>query len=653
MVISLIYMEKENRTLAYAASEAKKYLRRMLPGAEVSVAAAEDGAEAAASGRAAETGETPESGFVISLEIRSDSATRNDHFDIRTGSGGGYIAGNNARSVLIGVYYYLYLLGCRFLGPGKELELVPELTDAGRLSQSYSHTASYYHRGVCIEGSESLQNALDFIDWLPKLGYNTCFIQFQIPYTFFARWYRHEGNPLLAPEEFTAQDAARFSDMMTEELKKRDLLLQMVGHGWTGESIGIPSMDWKASDIRISGKQRSMLAQVDGKREFFHGIPMNTNLCYSNPDVVEAFSESAVRYAATHPGVDYLHVWLADECNNLCECEECVKDVPTDQYIRILNVIDEKLTAKGLDTRIVFLLYQELLWPPVKETLRNPDRFVLMFAPISRSFNSAYQLDGELPPVPAYERNHITLPVNLSQNLAHLRAWQKHFDGDGFVYDYHLGRAHYGDFGYIHISRIIHDDVVQLGKLGLDGQISCQEFRAGMPNFLPNYMMGRMLLDAERGFDEVTEEYYRAAYGDGWKTVLGYLSELSELCDCDYFNRKGPRTNPDIAARMDKARRLTESFAKSEYFSTEPACGLQARFREMLRYHCTYIPYLEKAMCELASGQTEAAKESWMRFIDTIRENELSFQPYLDVYRIYEVSLNYAGFKQYCGCGGY
>lgn len=53
-------------------------------------------------------------------------------------------------------------------------------------------TASLRHRGVCIEGADSLENILDFIDWLPKMGYNSFFLQFKLPYTFMARWYHHE-----------------------------------------------------------------------------------------------------------------------------------------------------------------------------------------------------------------------------------------------------------------------------------------------------------------------------------------------------------------------------------------------------------------------------------------------------------------------------
>src|SRR5699024_11067368 len=170
-----------------------------------------------------------------------------------------------------------------------------------------------------------------------------------------------------------------------------------------------------------------------------------TNLCFHNGDAVEAFADLVVKYAKTNPTVDYLHVWLADEYNNVCECEGCQQTTPSDQYVSLLNEIDRRLSMEGLDTRVVFLLYQELLWPPLKERLRNPDRFVLMLAPISRTFEASYDLTGPEASMPPYERNRIVLPTNLQENLAFLRGWQQLFQGDSFVYDYPLGRAHYGD----------------------------------------------------------------------------------------------------------------------------------------------------------------------------------------------------------------
>ena len=95
--------------------------------------------------------------------------------------------------------------------------------------------------------------------------------------------------------------------------------------------------------------------------------------------------ELIVDYAKARRDVDYLHVWLSDARNNICECEECQKDLPSDQYIRILNQLDEALTKEGLNTKINFLLYHELLFAPKKETLKNPERFTMMFAPITRT----------------------------------------------------------------------------------------------------------------------------------------------------------------------------------------------------------------------------------------------------------------------------
>ena len=76
---------------------------------------------------------------------------------------------------------------------------------------------------------------------------------------------------------------------------------------------------------------------------------------------------------------------------------------PSDWYITLLNDIDAKLTDAGISTRVVFLLYVDLLWEPQKVRLNNPDRFTLMFAPITRTYSasiaSANWFDEEkLPP---------------------------------------------------------------------------------------------------------------------------------------------------------------------------------------------------------------------------------------------------------------
>ena len=251
-------------------------------------------------------------------------------------------------------------------------------------------------------------------------------------------------------------------------------------------------MDWGSARIFFkvwmgirsypSGREKHLVAELNGKRELFDTAPILTSLDFANPEVGNKMVELIVNYAKERRDVDYLHVWLSDARNNICECEHCQKDLPSDQYVRILNQLDEALTKEGLDTKICFLLYHELLFAPEKEKLKNPERFTMMFAPITRTFEMSYEdvnYETDVPEPKAYVRNQIVLPNSLEENLSYLFAWKKMFDGDSFVYDYPLGRAHYGDLGYMKISHVIYRDIHFLKNLQLNGYISCQELRAG------------------------------------------------------------------------------------------------------------------------------------------------------------------------------
>lgn len=568
-----------------------------------------------------------------------------DEYEIEISHLNGYIKGSNPRSVLLGVYQYLTLLGCRFLRPGKEYEKIPSIPNIEELSISQRQKARYHHRGVCIEGADSPENILEFIDWLPKLGYNSFFLQFELPYAFLNLWYSHKNNPLSSPEDFSLEKAAEISAVIDEELRKRGLKHHRVGHGWTCSVLDQNTLGWVSSDAKLSEEQLSMTALVDGERGFYKGIPINTNLCYSNPQVVSSFVQKVVDYSLAHPEVDYLHIWLADAFNNHCECDACKNHLPSDLYVHILNEIDQALTMKKLSTKIVFLLYEELLWAPEKERLIHPERFVMMFAPISRTLLRSYDIPETLPEPPKYQRNQITLPVNLEENLSFLAQWQNIFKGDAFDYDYPLGRAHYGDMGYVHIARIIYEDIHSLKKLNLNGYISCQELRCFLPNGLPNYIMGKCLMGTDASFEELAAEYFQAAYGEQWEDCLSYLSSLSALCNCDYYNGKGNRINLQVTSNMKQLLQTVQNFHQ-KYLTPAPdfASPVEKLFWEHLDYHSEYCILLAQALLFLSEGNTSEAEAAWKTFTHYICSQECKFQKALDVYRVIEVSTNYAGF---------
>lgn len=609
--MSITVTHAPDDTLAFAAAELQSYLGRMLP-----------------------AGAAP----AFALAVRAPQEGENDAFRVDVSPAGGVIEGNCPRAVLLGVYDLLHSLGCRFWAPGRDKELVPAI-GLEDLSARIRRTASYRHRGVCIEGADSRENILAFIDWLPKLGFNSFFLQFKNPYPFLARWRRHEHNPLLPPEPVTVADGAAVMAEAQGEMARRGLALHKVGHGWTGQALGYEALGWSPDAAPLAEELRPLAAELDGVRGLYHGVPAETNLCLSNPQARERLISLVTDYARQAPEVDYLHFWMADYYNNVCECPACRRTTLSDQYVSLLNEIDRRLTEAGLDTRIVFLLYQELLWPPVRERLIHPDRFVMMFAPISRTFQRSYDPDaaGTIPP---YRRNRITLPGSLEENLAFLRRWQEIFDGDSFLYDYPLGRAHYGDLGYVHIARIIHRDIRRLRRLGLNGYVSCQELRAGSPNFLPNYVMGRTLLDADADFDALTREYFSAAYGPRADRAREFLEALSACQLCDYVNGSGPRTDPSVAAAADRAQALCQTFLSEN----DPAPDGSGAWGALL-HHARYAALLARALGLLARGRTEEANGAWGEMAAFIRAEEMAYQPWLDVYRVQDVTTVYTGFQ--------
>jgi hypothetical protein len=376
---------------------------------------------------------------------------------------------------------------------------------------------------------------------------NSYFNQFRVPFTFFDRWYTHRNNPELEPVPVSADEVAGMVEDHIGEIKKRGMLYHAVGHSWTCEPFGIEGNGWDVKEYPVPEESKKFLAEVKGVRELWGGIPLNTNLCYGNPEVRDRMTGAIAAYCREHGAVDYVHFWLADAYNNHCECDLCRDTEPSDFYVMMMNQLDEKLSGAGLKTRIVFLLYQELLWEPKREALKNPDRFVLMFAPISRTYSTAYA-DAEISEkevLEPYVRNRITLPRDVGVNMARLRRWQENVPGcDSFIYDYHYMWDHLKDPGYMDIARVVCGDMKNLDKLGLNGMVSCQTQRAFFPTGLGAVMMAEALWNRDLNFEAAAKRYFESVYGADAALVFEYLSGLSCRFDPPYIRHEKPQRDP-------------------------------------------------------------------------------------------------------------
>lgn len=372
----------------------------------------------------------------------------------------------------------------------------------------------------------------------------------------------------------------------------------------------------------------------------FKNVPLNTNLCYSNPQVRDTMNEAITRYCKENPQIDVLHFWLADGHNNQCECDECAKHRPADWYVKMLNELDEKMTAAGVNTKIVFLVYVDLLWEPVKERLNNPDRFILMYAPITRYYGQTYgdclEFDGELAP---YERNKLTMPGSLAHNLAHLRRWQAQFDGDSFCFDYHLMWAHMGDPGYERSARNLFQDMKDLHKIGLDGMVSCQIQRCFFPTAMPFNMMAAALWDEHSCYEEQAKAYYRSAYGADGLEVYPLLTKVSDLLlmyDGPSFGLAEVMNNGPFCsdyAALEDAKNALAALADRHAQDTD-ACRKEWA---QLKYFTEYLTLLVRAFQSREAGDEEAVQATLEQIGDLAARNEVTYQKTLDVSNLHKV----------------
>ena len=175
--------------------------------------------------------------------------------------------------------------------------------------------------------------------------------------------------------------------------------------------------------------------------------------------------------------------------------------------------------------------------------------------------------------------------------------------------------------------------------MGLQGWLSCQELRVCSPNMLPNYVMGAALFDENLDVEERIAEYFEAAYPGAPGLAREYLEQLSGLSSCDYLNGKGPRIDPGIAARMEKIAVLCERM------DGPLAAVPDTPHWRALRHHNGCIRRLAPAIAALAAGNREEALRLHRELREYLCRTEPEFQPWLDVFRILDVTWNYTGFR--------
>ncbi len=621
-----------NHVVDFAAEELKKYLRMMMPhNGEVDIVynpEAKDGFR---------LGVMDDFGLDTS---EADDIVLDDILHIDTDAEGGIIAGSNPRSVLLAVYRYLALNGCRWLYPGIDGEFIPV---KGIEATKYHKMADCRYRGQCNEGAESQPTMVDMIDFTPKIGMNVFMIEFFNPTVYYNQYYNHDSNEAnREAESVTPETILQWKRQCEVEMSKRGLQFHDIGHGWSAEALGIDTTDgwYEVDESAVPEESRQYLAEIDGKRELFQKTPLVTNFCMSNEEARAKFVKKVADYAQLNTNVDYLHVWLADSRDNHCECAECAKMIPSDWYMVLMNELDEELTARNLDTRIVFICYVDTTWAPEIVKVKNPRRFSLLVGAISRDYTEAVDANLDFSKVETipYKRNNITLPTSVNGYLAHVKQWREHCNVHAVGYEYHFWLPQYRDLGLFDAAKIIYDDIRGYKANGLNGLIEDGSQRSFFPNGFGYYVYGSTMFDTSVDFEALKEDYFSHAYGEDWKEVVAFLEKLGKTLDFRYMNgqlpvideEKGAYYHPELVENLRKIGEIVDEFAPFiEAHKIMPMRAQTISIR-ILRRYLEYCKGISQVLILKAVGAGVEAQEAYYKFMDEFGKYEIEIEPYYD-----------------------
>ena len=617
---------RDDNVLHFAAEELKKYLRMMMPDCgEIDITLDPEATDGFRLGLLED----------FNLPCEAEDPALDDVIHIDTDEQGGILAGSNPRSVLFAVYRLLKENGCRFLFPGTDGEYIPRKAIE---PTKYHKLADCRFRGHTTEGDPTLEMALDYIDYQAKQEMNVYGLY--PTFSYHRRYYLHRYNEKnRLPEPIDRSLVDQWEALCSAEIVKRGIMIWGGGHDFTPATAGFDPEDrflYKEGKKEVSDEIRQNLAMMNGVRGLNRRDPMFTNFCLSRSDLRTKYADMVVAKAENNKDLAMIGVSFADTSNNHCECPECQKLRPSDFMVMILNEIDEKLTAKGVDTKLQFSAYVDCMFPPVQERLNNPDRFLFKATPISRTYTQGLP-KGECPPMQPYVRNRWNAPRSTAEYFAYFKGWQEVFPGDCACYEYHFWKHQYRDPGSMSMSRVIYDDVRSWKDLKMNGGIEDGSNRSFFPNGFVDHIYGATLMDNNLDYEVELEDYYSHIYGKDWKKAKRYLEKITAAFDHSFMCgeksadlSKGEFYNPDHVKNLEEVKEITAE--AREFIKTHLAMPTRPQtvsWRLLLR-HTEYCERFAEILMEVCLGHKKYAMEMLQKFFEDFGKYEFEMERYLD-----------------------
>lgn len=359
--------------------------------------------------------------------------------------------------------------------------------------------------------------------------------------------------PLDYREHFSTQilDKPAFATIMRENGHFQSQTPEWGGHynvlGWchTFSQLIPPAKYFKEHPAWFSDPLNSYLPCTAASKVPDSG---ETQLCLSNPEVVEELSKNALAWIAKNPEAGYISISQNDAPVAFCRCPACVKVAQEEgsisgPLVKFVNEVAKNVEKQYPDFLVETLAYQATEKPP--KTVRPAHNVTIRFAPIEADFGHPLNSD--------WNRETRDNLVGWSKLSSRLFAWNyiTNFETHWLPHPNWSGLG--SDIRFFAANKVT--GLFEQGDTYTNGVGDFVQLRA--------WLMSKLMWNPNLSQEKLTDEFLQGYYGNAAPFLKRYLNLVQESFLGQ--NRRLGQTNADFSfLTLDVMNRSTRLFDEAE-----------------------------------------------------------------------------------------
>ena len=146
-------------------------------------------------------------------------------------------------------------------------------------------------------------------------------------------------------------------------------------------------------------------------------------------------------------------------------------------------------------------------------------------------------------------------------------------------------------------------------------------------------VLGRTLWDRGATFEEIAEDYFGSAFGEGADEARCYLASVSEMINPKLI--RGEATDAESQSARFKLTRVPDLVAAVKpavdrgLKDGSPARAASWRYLEL---HGEFVCLFAEALAAKLGESEEATKERAWKLFQWVRDHEMDYQPLFDIF---------------------